>query len=77
MLHSFTVCDGDGSEAELSRRFRPLPRRGLFALLKEPLQSCNHPCGRFNFEMQCPQTTGPLAARGLDGRDVSSEGTPK
>ena len=28
------------------------PRGGLFGLLKEPLQSCSHPCGKFNFEVQ-------------------------
>ena len=49
------------------------PREGLFGLLKEPLQSYDQPCGRFNFEVQCAATKGPLAPRGLGRRDLSSE----
>ena len=64
------VCD---AERDLRADFVQLPTGGL---LKEPLQSCDHRCGRFNFEVQCAATKGPLAPRGLGGRDLSSEKTP-
>ena len=43
-------CESEELEADFVQR----PGEGLFALLKEPLQSYDHRCGKFSFEVQCP-----------------------
>ena len=74
VLQAEAVRREHGGTATRRADFVQLPSRGLVALLKEPLQSCDHPCGRFNFEVQ---PRGPLAPRGLDGRALSSGRSPR
>ena len=58
-------CDGRAASCELDvPDFVQRPLEGRIALLTEPLQSCDHPYGRFNFEVQCPVLWHPEGSVG-------------